>query len=78
MVRSTELGDRLDPESIRRVVSRYFDVMRAVVERHGGTVEKFIGDAIMAVFGGRGRRGAASVRGERECRRRAQGAGSAG
>ncbi|MFZ0181116.1 MAG: adenylate/guanylate cyclase domain-containing protein [Candidatus Dormiibacterota bacterium] len=51
MVGSTELGDRLDPESIRRVVSRYFDVMRAVVERHGGTVEKFIGDAVMAVFG---------------------------
>jgi class 3 adenylate cyclase/tetratricopeptide (TPR) repeat protein len=51
MVGSTELGDRLDPESIRRVVSRYFDAMQAVLERHGGTVEKFIGDAIMAVFG---------------------------
>ncbi|HWW10610.1 MAG TPA: adenylate/guanylate cyclase domain-containing protein [Candidatus Acidoferrales bacterium] len=51
MVGSTELGDRLDPESIRRVVSRYFDTMQAVLERHGGTVEKFIGDAIMAVFG---------------------------
>jgi class 3 adenylate cyclase/tetratricopeptide (TPR) repeat protein len=51
MVGSTELADRLDPESIRRVVSRYFDAMRAVLERHGGTVEKFIGDAIMAVFG---------------------------
>jgi class 3 adenylate cyclase/tetratricopeptide (TPR) repeat protein len=51
MVGSTELGDRLDPESTRRVVSRYFDAMQAVLERHGGTVEKFIGDAIMAVFG---------------------------
>ncbi len=51
MVGSTELGDRLDPESVRRVVSQYFDAMRVVVERHGGTVEKFIGDAIMAVFG---------------------------
>ena len=51
MVGSTELADRLDPESTRRVVSRYFDAMQAVLERHGGTVEKFIGDAIMAVFG---------------------------
>jgi class 3 adenylate cyclase len=51
MVGSTELGDRLDPEATRRVVSRYFDAMQAVLERHGGTVEKFIGDAIMAVFG---------------------------
>jgi class 3 adenylate cyclase len=48
---STALGERLDPESLRRVMSRYFDAMRAVIERHGGTVEKFIGDAIMAVFG---------------------------
>ena len=51
MVGSTELGDRLDPESVRRVVSRYFDAMQVVLERHGGTVEKFIGDAVMAVFG---------------------------
>ncbi|HMJ00058.1 MAG TPA: adenylate/guanylate cyclase domain-containing protein [Gaiellaceae bacterium] len=48
---STALGERLDPESLRRVMSRYFDEMQAVVERHGGTVEKFIGDAVMAVFG---------------------------
>jgi class 3 adenylate cyclase/tetratricopeptide (TPR) repeat protein len=48
---STALGERLDPESLRRVMGRYFDAMAAVVERHGGTVEKFIGDAIMAVFG---------------------------
>jgi predicted ATPase/class 3 adenylate cyclase len=48
---STSLGERLDPESLRRVMSRYFDEMRAVLERHGGKVEKFIGDAVMAVFG---------------------------
>ena len=48
---STALGERLDPESLRRVMSRYFDEMRQALERHGGTVEKFIGDAVMAVFG---------------------------
>src|SRR6184192_378033 len=48
---STALGERLDPESLRRVMTRYFDSMREVLERHGGTVEKFIGDAVMAVFG---------------------------
>ena len=48
---STAIGERLDPESLRRVMGRYFDEMSAVLERHGGTVEKFIGDAIMAVFG---------------------------
>ncbi|MGZ4398478.1 MAG: adenylate/guanylate cyclase domain-containing protein [Gaiellaceae bacterium] len=48
---STALGERLDPESLRRVMVRYFEVMKQVVERHGGTVEKFIGDAVMAVFG---------------------------
>jgi class 3 adenylate cyclase len=36
---STELGERLDPESLRGVMSRYFDEMRSAVERHGGTVE---------------------------------------
>jgi class 3 adenylate cyclase/tetratricopeptide (TPR) repeat protein len=51
VVESTALGERLDPEAIRRVMSLYFDEMRRAVERHGGTVEKFIGDAVMAVFG---------------------------
>ncbi len=45
------LGRQLDPEALRRLMSRYFQEMQAVVERHGGTVEKFIGDAVMAVFG---------------------------
>ena len=48
---STAMGERLDPESLRRVMSRYFVTMREVLERHGGKVEKFIGDAIVAVFG---------------------------
>ena len=48
---STAMGERLDPESVRSVMSRYFEEMRRVLERHGGTVEKFIGDAVMAVFG---------------------------
>jgi class 3 adenylate cyclase/tetratricopeptide (TPR) repeat protein len=48
---STALAERLDPESLQAVMTRYFDRMRRVIERHGGTVEKFIGDAVMAVFG---------------------------
>src|SRR5215212_1258946 len=48
---STALGERLDPESLRRVLARYFELASQVVERHGGSVEKFIGDAVMAVFG---------------------------
>ena len=48
---STAMGERLDPESTRRVMARYFDAMREAIERHGGRVEKFIGDAVMAVFG---------------------------
>ena len=51
VVGSTALGERLDPESLRHVMWRYFDTMQATLERHGGTVEKFIGDAIVAVFG---------------------------
>jgi class 3 adenylate cyclase/tetratricopeptide (TPR) repeat protein len=48
---STGLGERLDPEALRDVQTRYFEAMRASLERHGGTVEKYIGDAVMAVFG---------------------------
>jgi class 3 adenylate cyclase/tetratricopeptide (TPR) repeat protein len=48
---STPLGERLDPEAARGVMNRFFADVRAVIERHGGTVEKFIGDAVMAVFG---------------------------
>jgi class 3 adenylate cyclase/tetratricopeptide (TPR) repeat protein len=48
---STALGERLDPEALREVLNRYFAVMRAVFESHGGTIEKIIGDAIVAVFG---------------------------
>ena len=48
---STALGELLDPESFRQVMRRYFDAARRVIEHHGGTVEKFIGDAVMAVFG---------------------------
>jgi class 3 adenylate cyclase len=48
---STALGEKLDPEALRLVLARYFERMKAIVEYHGGTVEKFIGDAVMAVFG---------------------------
>jgi class 3 adenylate cyclase/tetratricopeptide (TPR) repeat protein len=48
---STNLGEALDSESLREVMTRYFEAMRIELERHGGTVEKYIGDAIMAVFG---------------------------
>jgi class 3 adenylate cyclase/tetratricopeptide (TPR) repeat protein len=48
---STRLGEQLDPEPLRLVLSRYFEEMQVVVERHGGLVTKFIGDAVMAVFG---------------------------
>jgi predicted ATPase/class 3 adenylate cyclase len=48
---STSLGERLDTESLREVLAHYFARMKEVLERHGGTVEKYIGDAIMAVFG---------------------------
>src|SRR5215469_7247187 len=48
---STSLGERLDSEALREVLGVYFSAMRQVIERNGGTVEKYIGDAIMAVFG---------------------------
>ncbi len=50
LVHSTGLADR-DPEAFRRVQALYFERMRAIVERHGGVVEKFVGDEVMAVFG---------------------------
>ncbi|HEX5951462.1 MAG TPA: AAA family ATPase [Actinomycetota bacterium] len=48
---STELAARLDPEDLRRVLGPYFDAMAEEIERFGGTVEKFIGDAVVAFFG---------------------------
>ena len=51
IVGSTDLGERLDPEVLRDVMQRYYERMAAVVEGFGGTMEKFIGDAIFAVFG---------------------------
>jgi class 3 adenylate cyclase/tetratricopeptide (TPR) repeat protein len=48
---STALGERLDPESLQRVLGRYYQRMREVLERHEGTVAKFIGDAVVGVFG---------------------------
>jgi class 3 adenylate cyclase/tetratricopeptide (TPR) repeat protein len=51
MTESTELSGRLDAESLREVMVRYYALMRGCLERHGGTVEKFIGDAVVAVFG---------------------------
>jgi DNA-binding SARP family transcriptional activator len=51
LVGSTELAAKLDPEAYRTLLSRYFELVREPIERHGGTLEKFIGDAVMAVFG---------------------------
>ena len=51
VVGSTAIGERLDPEELREVMSRYFAVARDALERHGETVEKFIGDAVVGVFG---------------------------
>ena len=48
---STALGERLDPESLREVLTRYYDEMQLVFEAYGGTIEKIIGDAVVAVFG---------------------------
>jgi class 3 adenylate cyclase/tetratricopeptide (TPR) repeat protein len=51
LVGSTALGESTDPEALRARMRRYFDDLRTILERHGGTVEKFVGDAVMAVFG---------------------------
>src|SRR6202011_4667965 len=51
IVGSTSLGSENEPEVIRNVMARYFERMKDVAETHGGTVEKFIGDAVMVVFG---------------------------
>src|SRR2546423_294961 len=51
LVDSTRLAAELDPEVYRRLISHYFEVVRGPIERHGGMLEKFIGDAAMAVFG---------------------------
>ena len=51
LVGSTTLGESLDAEALRYVTGRYFETMQAAVERHEGTVEKFIGDAVVALFG---------------------------
>ncbi len=51
LVGSTALGESTDPEALRARMRSYFEDLRAILERHGGTVEKFVGDAVMAVFG---------------------------
>src|SRR5579859_3258993 len=62
---STSLGDHLDPERLRALLDAYFATMASAVQAWGVTVEKFIGDAVMAVFGALspgGRRGASPQR----------------
>jgi class 3 adenylate cyclase/tetratricopeptide (TPR) repeat protein len=51
LIGSTSLGEQLDPERLREVLDAYFTAMREAIEAEGGTVEKFIGDAVMAAFG---------------------------
>ena len=51
LVGFTPLSEGRDPEEVRELLSRYFDIARTVVSRYGGTIEKFIGDAVMAVWG---------------------------
>src|SRR5690349_15876983 len=51
LVGSTALGESLDPEAFRKVQLRYFEMCERVLHAHGGTIEKFIGDAVLCVFG---------------------------
>ena len=51
VVDSTTLGELLDPESVHRILERYSEIARKILERHGGEIEKFIGDAVVAFFG---------------------------
>ena len=51
VVGSTALGESRDPEAVRALMANWFEDARTILGRHGGTVEKFIGDAVMAVFG---------------------------
>src|SRR5689334_6440782 len=51
LVGSTALGESTDPEVVRARLARTFEGLRSIIERHGGVVEKFVGDAVMAVFG---------------------------
>src|SRR6478672_9003225 len=51
VVGSTALGESVDPEALQGLLAAYFERMKAIIESHGGTVEKFIGDAVMALFG---------------------------
>jgi class 3 adenylate cyclase len=51
VVGSTALGETVDPEALQRLLAGYFERMKEIVDAHGGTVEKFIGDAVMAVLG---------------------------
>ena len=51
VVGSTALGESVDPEALQALLAGYFERMKTIVESHGGSVEKFIGDAVMAVFG---------------------------
>jgi hypothetical protein len=53
LVGFTTLSERRDPEDVRELLTRYFDTARRLVERYGGVIEKFIGDAVMAVWGTR-------------------------
>jgi class 3 adenylate cyclase/tetratricopeptide (TPR) repeat protein len=51
VVGSTRIGERRDPELVQHVLARYFEAARSAIERHGGTIEQFLGDAVVAIFG---------------------------